>query len=189
MNEKLKTELVRKGIHFLIALSPLIAAYHREAAIALLCGGIVVYTIMETLRFRGVEIPLVSTITKIASRPRDQGQFVLGPVTLALGALMSLQLFSAQNAAIAIYALAFGDGASGIFGRAFGHIRPAFLQGKSVEGCFSCFIAVAMSAWFASGSIRLTVIASMTAVVVEALPLRDWDNIIFPLAVGLAVSL
>jgi dolichol kinase len=187
-NTKLKTELVRKGIHFLIAFIPFIAAFSYTLAIILLYTATLLYMILETLRLYGINVPGFAIITKLASRPRDKGKFVFGPVTLALGALLSLILFSPNTAAIAIFALAFGDGFSGIFGRAFGRIRPQFLCGKSVEGSFSCFIAVLISTWYASGNLKITLIAAITAVSVEALPLRDWDNIVFPLVVGAALG-
>jgi dolichol kinase len=188
-NEKLKTELVRKGLHFLIALVPFIASINECLAIILLYVGTILYIILETLRLHGVNIPFISSITQIASRPRDKGRFVLGPVTLALGAVVSLVFFPHRAAEIAVFALAFGDGASGIFGRAFGTMRPRFLLGKSVEGCFSCFTAVFIATALISGDAFTSCVAALTAMCVEALPLRDWDNLAFPIAVGLAMVL
>ncbi|MCL2128066.1 MAG: phosphatidate cytidylyltransferase, partial [Treponema sp.] len=137
----------------------------------------------------GVKVPLVSALTTMASRPRDSGGFVLGPVTLGIGALLALLLFPSPAATIGIYALAFGDGFAGLAGKLFGSRRPAFLFGKSVEGSAACFAAVFLSAWLVSGNYAVSVSAAVTATAVEALPLEDYDNIALPLAVGAAVRL
>jgi dolichol kinase len=123
----------------------------------------------------------------MASRPKDMGRFVMGPVTLGLGALLALMLYPSPAAAIAIYALAFGDGFAGLVGKFFGKTRPAFLLGKSFEGSVACFTAVFVSAYAVSGSIQVAAVAAFTATVVEALPLEDYDNLVLPVTVGLAV--
>jgi len=183
----LKSEIIRKSIHFLIALIPGIAAINKTIAIAILITGILSYTIMEYLRFCGVKIPVISSLTRIASRPHDIGRFVMGPVTLGLGALIALVLFPFPAAVIAIYALAFGDGISSLAGMFFGKLRPVFLFGKSIEGSLACFTAVLISVYIVCGSIHIAIVAAFTAMVVEALPLGDYDNFAIPVTVGLAV--
>jgi dolichol kinase len=183
----IKTEIVRKSIHFLIALSPLMADASRPVTTLILTAGILGYVWMESLRLAGVQVPLVSSVTSMASRARDEGRFVMGPVTLGLGALLALLLYPSPAASIAIYALAFGDGFASLIGKLFGRIRPAFLCGKSVEGSLACFVAVLISAWQVSRDFRIALIAAFTATVVEALPLEDYDNLALPVTVGLAV--
>ncbi|MDR0388241.1 MAG: phosphatidate cytidylyltransferase, partial [Treponema sp.] len=97
-------------------------------------------------------------------------------------------LYPSPAASIAIYALAFGDGFASLVGKVFGRIRPAFLQGKSVEGSAACFIAVIVSAYAVSRNFGLAFFAAVVATVVEALPLEDYDNIALPLSVGFAVQ-
>jgi dolichol kinase len=185
---EVKTETVRKSIHFLIALSPGMAAINYPLTVLLLMAGVLLYTFMETLRLSGVKIPVVSALTTMASRPRDIGVFVLGPVTLGIGALLTLLLFPSPAACIGIYALAFGDGFAGLIGKLFGRIRPAFLFGKSVEGSAACFAATFISAYLVSHSYAVSVAAAITAMAVEALPLDDYDNISLPLIVGVVVQ-
>jgi len=184
-----KTEVIRKTIHFLIALSPGMAAVNYSLTVLALMTGVVIYTIMEQLRLAGVEVPLVSSLTNMASRPRDMNSFVLGPVTLGIGALLALLLFPSPAACIGIYALAFGDGFAGLAGKLFGRIRPAFLFGKSVEGSLACFTATFISAYVVSQSYLVSLTAAFTATAVEALPLEDYDNIVLPLVVGAVVQL
>jgi dolichol kinase len=199
--ERFKKELLRKGIHLLIAFTPTIADINRPLSIILLCAGSLFYLGCEFLRRKGHVIPLLSRVTVFASRPRETGKLVLGPVTLALGALFALVIFSAfpssqptemgNNAAAraAIYALAFGDGLSGLVGRSFGKLRPKLLRGKSVEGSAVCFITVFISTWAVTRRVPVSLGTALVTMVVEALPLRNADNIAIPLAAGFSVVL
>jgi dolichol kinase len=187
--QELRTEIVRKSIHFLIALSPSMAALNRPVTVIILSIGILFYAIMENMRLSGIEIPLVSSLTAMASRPRDKGGFVLGPVTLGLGALLSLLLYPSPVASIAIYALAFGDGFASLVGKFFGRIRPAIMMGKSIEGSSSCFLAVFISTYALFHHLGTAFIAAFVATLVEALPLEDYDNLALPVAVGLIVQM
>ncbi|MDR2177385.1 MAG: phosphatidate cytidylyltransferase [Treponema sp.] len=180
---------MRKSIHFLIGISPALAAFNFPATVAFLVTGILCYVRMESLRVMGIRIPLVSSLTDMASRPRDRGHFVLGPVTLGMGALLALVMYPSLAAVIAIYALAFGDGFASLAGRLMGRIRPAFLRGKSLEGSLACFSAVLISAYGVSRDYRIALTAAITATVTEALPLKDYDNLVLPLVVGLVVSI
>jgi dolichol kinase len=187
--QELKTEIIRKSIHFLIALSPSMAAVNRPLTVLFLIIGTLGYTYMETLRLSGVKVPLISSLTSMASRSRDMGRFVMGPVTLGLGALLALLLYPSPAASIAIYALAFGDGFASLVGKFFGRRRPAFLCGKSIEGSLACFAAVFIAAYRVSRSLSLALAAALTAMAVEALPLEDYDNLALPVTVGLVVQL
>ena len=186
---ELKTEIVRKAIHFLIAFTPSMAAVNRPLTVLFLMAGTLGYTYMEYLRLTGMNIPVFSSLNRLASRPRDAGRFVMGPVTLGLGALIALLMYPSPAASIAIYALAFGDGFASLAGKFFGKRRPAFLYGKSVEGSLACFTAALISAYAVSGNMRIALTAAFTAMVVEALPIGDYDNLLLPVTVGMAVQI
>ena len=187
MKRELKIELVRKAIHVLIALVPILAMLSRIGTLVLLAMGTALYVCLQTFRLRGIQVPVISAVTDFASRRRDRGRFVLGPVTLGAGAFFSLLLFPSVHAAIAIYALAAGDSVSSLAGKFFGRLRPAFLCGKSIEGSLACFTAVFLCSWAASGRTKTALIAAVAATITEALPLRNWDNIAIPLVTGTAV--
>jgi dolichol kinase len=185
---ELKTEFIRKIIHFLIALIPFMAGVNKLITVSILVLGTLAYSYMEYLRLSGIRIPVISSLTSISSRPRDIGRFVMGPVTLGLGAILALLLFPAPAAAIAIYALAFGDGFASLVGMFFGSNRPAFLHGKSIEGSLACFTTVLISAYGVSGNVRVAAVAALTAMIVEALSFGDYDNLALPITVGLMVQ-
>jgi dolichol kinase len=184
-----RTEVVRKAIHFLIALSPSMAAVNKPFTVSFLMAGTLSYALMEYLRLCGVKIPVISSLTRMASRSQDIGHFVMGPVTLGLGALLALLIYPSPAAAIGIYALAFGDGFASLVGRFFGTRRPTFLCGKSVEGSLACFAAVLIAAYGVSGDMRIAMAAAVTAAAVEALPLKDYDNLVLPITVGMVVRI
>lgn len=186
--QELKTEITRKGIHFMIALTPALTMVGRDFAAAMLTLGVIFYIYLESLRLSGVDVPFFSAIVRKASRRRDGNGFVLGPVTLGTGALLALLLLPETAAKIAIYALAFGDGVSSLVGRIFGHIRPAFLLGKSVEGSLSCFICVLLSSWCVCRDVKASFAAAISTTICDVLPLGDYDNIVIPLVAGIAAK-
>ena len=186
---ELYTELKRKLIHLLIALVPAMAAADYSNTSLFLMGGILFYATAESLRFLGFSLPIISSVTASVSRKSKKDEFALGPVTLGLGALLSLLLFPPQTAAAAIYALAFGDSASLLVGRFFGHIRPSFLQGKSLEGIFSCFAASALAGYMVFHDLKPALAVGAASLIVDVFPVGDFDNLLMPLASGLAAML
>jgi len=186
---ELRTEVIRKTIHILIALTPSMAAINKPLTVSLLLIGTLGYTLMEYLRLCGIKVPVVSSITSMASRSRDAGCFVMGPVTLGFGALLALLLYPSVAAAIAIYALAFGDSAASLAGKFLGKWRPAFLFGKSIEGSVACFAVVLFSAYAVCGNVNIALAAAFTAMIIEAMPLEDYDNLAIPVVVGLVVKI
>jgi len=188
-SEEVRIEILRKSIHLLIALVPTLAWINTPVTVALLAAGTLVYTACELLRMKGVQVPLVSRVTSRAARRRDAGKFVRGPITLGLGALLSLLFFPFEAASIAIYALAFGDGLSSLVGKLFGRIRLPLTGGKSLEGSLTCFTAVFIASFLVSGNPLGSLGVAAVAMVTEAAPLKDFDNIILPLVAGAAALL
>jgi phytol kinase len=183
----LRGELVRKSLHMLIAFVPAIAASAGvEIAILLLSAGTIVFTVSEYLRLNGYTVAVITPLTVIASRDEDKG-FVIGPVTLAIGAMLALLLYPSAAAALAIYALAFGDGVASLFGRAFGRTR--LFARKTLEGSLACFAAVWVASFAVTGRAGVSIVVAAAATLLEAIPAKDVDNIILPVGVGLAATL
>ena len=180
----IRIELVRKSIHMLVALVPVAAAINLGITMALLAAGTLIYTYAEALRCSGRKVVLISNLTAMASRERDLGRFVLGPVTLGLGAMLALLLYPAPAASIALFALAFGDGFASLVGKLFGRVRIPRTGGKTIVGSVACFTAVFVSAWLVSGSARAALVIAVIATTVEMMPLKDLDNILMPLSAG-----
>jgi len=187
--EEIQIELTRKLLHLLIAFVPTLLSFSREWTIAALAAGTSAYALFEYLRMHGKRVPLVSSITEKAARKRDSGKFVKGPITLGLGALCSVLLFSPEAASIAIYILAFGDGFSSLVGKTIGHIKLPLTRGKSLEGSITCFALSFLSALLVSWRPGPALVIALCSTVTEAWPTKDWDNIILPLMAGLTATL
>lgn len=182
---EIQTELLRKSLHLLISVVPTLAQWNFGFTVILLSSGILLYTYSEFLRLNGFEVVMISKITAMAARRRDAGRFVMGPVTLGLGALLALVLYPEPAASIAIYALAFGDGLSSLVGKSFGSIKLPFTGGKSLEGSLTCLVAVFCSSYALSSDIVRSLIIAIAATLIEAAPTKDADNLLLPAFVGL----
>jgi len=183
-----QSEIIRKSLHLLIALVPALAAVNLPATLSLLALGTVFYAFAEASRLQGSPVLIVSDITLIASRERDRGGFVLGPVTLGLGAMLALLLYPLPAASIAIFALAFGDGFAGLVGTLVRSPRIPFLRDKSLFGSLACFSAVfVVTLQITRNPVHALVIA-VAATLLEAVPAGNYDNIIIPFGVGMVAA-
>ena len=181
-------EIVRKALHLLIAFVPLLAGVDLSATMMLLAGGTLFYVFAERLRIEGRPVLVISDLTVIASRERDRGRFVLGPVTLGVGAMLSLLLYPSTAAAIAIYALAFGDGFASLAGKLFRSPSIPFTRNKTLAGTMACFIAVLLGTWKLTGRLSVAISIAVAATMLELIPIRDFDNLILPVGTGLVAT-
>lgn len=188
-SEGLQKEFIRKSIHLLIASIPFLASINLSITIGLLTAGTLIYSYSETLRCSGSPVFLISSITMIAARERDHNKFILGPVTLGLGALLTLLLYPHPAAAIGIYALAFGDGLSSIIGKLYGKKVIPVTGGKTFVGSLTCFTAVLFSSYIVCGDIVKSIIIAMAATLIEVLPLKDYDNLFIPVGTATIAQL
>jgi phytol kinase len=181
-------ELVRKSLHLLIALVPPLASVNLAFTISLIAVGTLFYAFAEASRNLGRQIFIISDITLIASRERDKGRFVLGPVTLGLGALLALMLYPMPAATIAIYALAFGDGLASLAGKMIVSSALPGFKGKTISGSLACFLAVFLVTLIATSQPPQALGIAVIATIIEAMPLGNYDNLAIPMAVGLAAT-
>jgi len=185
----MEKEVIRKGIHMTIAFIPSLALFSRSLTITLLLLGTVFYLISEIFRVNNKEfIGFVTSISEIASRERDKG-ITLGPVTLAVGSLLVLSLFTPVAAACGIYALAFGDGLSSVTGKLWGYKKIPFTQGKSYVGFFTCFTMILSTTYGVTGLLNKSLLAAVAGSITELIPIKDIDNLLIPIVVALAVVL
>ena len=178
-------ELFRKSIHLCSALVPFFLKKWYWLTVALLVFALVAYTFCELTRLKGKSIPVISKITELAARKRDEDKFVLGPVTLVLGILLAaLTIPDPKYRTIGIFALAFGDGLASLCGKLFGRVHIPFTKGKTVAGSLACFTAVFISSFCVLQLTEAAFIVAFAAMTIELLPLADMDNIIIPPVIG-----
>ncbi len=181
-------EVIRKALHLLIAFVPLLAGIDLRVTMMLLAGGTLFYVFAERMRIEGRPVFIVADLTIIASREQDKGRFVLGPVTLGVGAMLSLLLYPSTAAAIAIYALAFGDGFASLAGKLFRSPTIPFTRNKTLAGTSACFLAVFLATWKLTGRLSVALIIAVGATTLELIPIRDFDNLILPVGTGFVAA-
>lgn len=177
-------ELFRKVIHLCTAFIPLLLSKFYWPVMLALVVVLFVYVVSEYLRLRGIQVPLLSKITEAAARKRDENKFVLGPVTLAIGVFVTALFFKPLPATLGIYALSFGDGLASLFGKLFGKTVIPFSSGKTVAGSLTCFFAIFCSSYIASKNTGISLILAGIGMLVELLPLKDFDNLIIPVLIA-----
>lgn len=177
-------EIFRKSIHLCSALVPLFLKIQYWFTISLLFLALIIYIISEILRRKGKTIPIISKITETAARKRDENKFVLGPVTLVSGILLASLILPLDCATIGIYALSFGDGLASLIGKLIGRVVIPGTNGKTVAGSLTCFFAVFISAFLFCHNCLISLILGTFAMLIEVLPLKDFDNLVIPIFIG-----
>lgn len=176
----LRKEIFRKSIHICTIFVPFaLSKLYWPVIIGLSCV-LFFYVIAEILRTKGIEVPVISEITAAAARKRDENRFVLGPVTLCLGVLLTALLFNPKAASIGIYALAAGDGLASLTGKMFGRLKIPFTGGKSVVGSLTCFFVIFLLSFVVCKNTFMALILGVAGMIAEMLPLKDFDNILIP---------
>ncbi len=180
----LRKEVFRKSIHICASFVPFFLRIAYHPVLFLLISVCIFYTVSEILRLKGINIPLISKITEIAARKRDENKFVLGPVTLVLGILIASLFLPLEYATVGIFALAFGDGLASLVGKMIGKITIPGAHGKTVAGSLACFFAVFVVTFIYCRDCFISLCVATCAMFIEVLPLADFDNVIIPLCIG-----
>ncbi len=182
-----RQEFRRKGIHICSALVPFFASVNFLLTIKVLITITLLYILSEWIRLNGIALPILNVITKLCVRFNERRRFVLAPVTLSLGVVFSLLLFSKLIACIVILIVAFSDSIATIVGRFYGRHQIPYNNGKSLEGSLVFFVTAFICAIFFV-PLKTALIASFVSCIIETLPIK-LDNISIPLGTGLFLGL
>ena len=177
-------EIFRKSIHLISAIIPFLLKIAYWPVIIGFMIIVVLYYFCELLRLEGHPVPLISLITNTAARKRDEGKIVLGPITLVFGILFAALVLPLDYAKVGIYALSFGDGLASLVGKLCGKHKIPKAGGKTVEGSLACFLAVFISTFCVTRKIAVSLLVAFLAMIIEVLPLADFDNMMIPIAIG-----
>ncbi|PVX23306.1 MAG: hypothetical protein CW691_10980, partial [Candidatus Bathyarchaeum sp.] len=147
----------------------------------------VLYTISEVARVRGINIPILSSITWKAANKTELYEFATSPIHFALGIAISLLIFPEPIGYVAITVLTLGDGGAHIFGMKFGRTKLPFNKGKNIEGTIAGFMFAFLGAMIFVDPVR-ALIAAAVGMLVEGIPSPINDNLTIPLASGLILA-
>ncbi len=176
----------RKLIHAFAAAVPFAAVLAPGLTIASLCTIVVIYSISEWTRLNGMILPLVGDITASSIRGEERRHFVIAPVTLALGVIVSLVIFPYEVSTAVILILAFADSAATLVGRAWGTRRIPYNRSKSVQGSVAAFMVAYLCSTIYF-PLMVAVVAATVSSLIESLPIRD-DNITVPVGTGIILT-
>ncbi|MFN3466789.1 MAG: haloacid dehalogenase-like hydrolase [Candidatus Brocadiales bacterium] len=178
----LQQEVRRKLVHVWAGAVPFLAGIAFFPTIIFLALLAVLYTISEMGRLNGRLVPVLGSITTACIREEERRVFVTGPVTMAIGVIMSLLLFPAHVALVVIWILAFADTASTLVGRAWKGRPLPYNRSKSMVGSLTFFLVACLCSFPYLPPVSALYVA-LTSSFLESLPLGD-DNISMPIGSG-----
>lgn len=177
-------EIRRKLLHILIAFVPLSSSLIYHTTLLVLFSLLIIYMVSECLRVNGYSFPLLGGITRSSIRKLEERDFAFGPVTLVLGAILSILFFPVGIASTVVWIVAFADTAATIVGRSMGNHRIPYNIKKSIEGSLAAWIVALFC-----GLIHLPLLPALLAAsfssIIESLPLKSLDNLLMPLGTGI----
>ena len=81
-------------------------------------------------------------------------------------------------------ALAFGDGLASLAGKFLGNLHIPYTGGKTCAGSLMCFVAIFVSSFAVLQRADAALVIALCGMLIEVLPLKDFDNILIPLLLG-----
>ena len=177
------TSKLRSAVHASALLIPFVAeATSKFAVLTVLIATTVVYVLSEALRSRGKQLPLITRFTLSISREDEISHFVVAPVYLAIGVILSLLVFPKDIAYASITITAVGDPVASYVGRRLGRIR---VKQKTLDG-FAAGLIVSFAVALVWVPPYLALIGSVAGMLLELLGTFD-DNLTIPIGAGLAM--
>lgn len=181
--------LIRKIIHILTAIIPLIYIYSDRyfivSSLAILGISVVL------IDFARLEIEIISNfIEKVFGKlmwEREKNNLT-GATHYAIAAFLSVYFFDKWIAIAVLLFLSFGDTAAHLIGVRWGRTR--FDSEKTLEGSGACLvICLGISLLIPQPEITVLTVGAVVASVVELIPLDIDDNLTLPLISGVAMEI
>lgn len=178
-----KRELYRKTIHFLGVPLPFLAYLHKPAVAAVLSAVIPIYVFSEFTRTIGVHLPFISHITKRSERITETRGFIIGPISLTAGILITLFAFSPEIYIPAILIVCISDSVSSLVGRKYGTLRLPFYS-RTLEGSIAFYISsLAILIFFLP--FERALLTALVPTVLELMMPHYLDNLLIPVGTAL----
>jgi len=177
---------LRKLIHISTLLVPILTELTSKTVVLVaLCIIAIAYALGEVSRLKGRRVPLLTQFTLRMSRPDERNRFIIRPLYLAVGVILTLLLFPTNIAYASIAILALGDPVAAYVGERFGrnHVR----RRKTLEGLVAGFLAALLVAAFIVSPLAAFV-GSIGGMLMELLDTPD-DNLTMPIAAGALMTL
>ncbi len=182
--------LIREAIHTSGLLIPYLCIYllNNQVVATLLIMVALIYSASEMLRIHGTNVPAISRITLWAADKSELQEFNTAPIFHAIGIALTLLIFPSRIGYAAIAVLTLGDSSASIIGKKFGRTRIPFNRGKSVEGSTFGLVFAFLGALLFIDPVT-AIVGATAGLLIETLPLPLDDNLLIPLAAGVAMYL
>lgn len=185
-------EIRRKLIHGAGAVLPFLLPYLGRRtwfipAVLITISGL--YMLSEYCRLNGLRFPILSAVTHGVLREGEKRRFAFAPLTLVAGILLALEIFrDVRVASACILIVALSDSIGAIVGERWGRLPLPHNRSKTVEGSLA-FLVTSLCAGSLFLPARPLLIGALAATVVESFNIKDFDNLLIPLAAGLGIQL
>ena len=172
---------MRKIIHLSALFVPIICELTSKSVTLIMLSAVtIIYALEEILRLKGRRLPIITPFTLRMSTVEESGGFVIRPIYLALGIILTLLIYPNTIAYSSICIGAVGDPVAAIVGRRFGH-RP-IIRRKTAEG-FAAGLATSFSVASLLVSPFIALVGATGAMLMELLDVPD-DNLTMPIVAG-----
>ena len=177
---------LRKLVHLSALFVPVLTEVtSKTVVLTAICIIAIVYTLEELLRLKGRRLPIITSFTLRMSRPEETVRFIIRPIYLAVGIILTLVFFPSGIAYASICIVAVGDPVAAYVGGKVGR-RPV-RQKKTLEGSVAGFIASFLVASIIVSPV-VALVGSAGAMLMELLDIPD-DNLTMPIAAGALMML
>jgi len=185
----MQNELIRKSIHLLTAVLPLIYLFYldREQMLLLCISLFVLFLLGDILRIYVTHLrQIYEKIFGKLLRTDEKGNKLNGATFLLLGFLVSVILFEKNIAVISMLILALSDSLAAIFGRQFGKNK---WRGKTLQGSTAFFITTFLISGFFNDNTGINILGAALITIVELISGKLNDNVTIPVVSGLFFTL
>jgi len=170
----------RTAVHASALLVPVASEITSKSVVTVALTAVtVLYVLSEAVRLRGGQVPLMTWFTMRMRNDSEGARFIVSPLCLAVGIILSLALFPADIAYASISVVAVGDPAAYYAGERFGRVT---VRGKTLEGFAAGLVAsfLIASLWV---SPSLSLVGSLSGMLLELAGILN-DNLTVPIGAG-----
>ncbi len=184
MEQELKNELIRKGIHLLMIAVPIGYNYLTSATVIPVLSVLAFFFVLiDILRVRVPHFKAkINQFMGGIYRIYESKTFS-GASYILFGALLSVIIFSRPVAQLVITFTVLGDISAALVGKRVG--RHKIIGSSTIEGSLAFFIASFIGSIFITPfPFWLKLIGAIAATIIEMLPLKIDDNLTVPILTG-----